>query len=81
MPIKKSVSLNQKKGEQEADEKVEEKLNALLVAVSRMGQAQGKLMKAVGLLRRANARIEVRVNQQQQQAQQQLQQQGNAASP
>lgn len=63
MPIKKSVSLKQK-GEQEGDEKLEEKLNALLIAVSRMSQTQSKLNKSVGLLRRANARIELRVNQQ-----------------
>lgn len=69
MPIKKSVTLNQKKGEQEMDEKLDEKLNALLVAVSRMGLWQSKLSKSIGLLRRANARIELRVNQQQQQAQ------------
>lgn len=51
------------------DEKLDEKLNSLLVAVSRMGLWQSKLSKSVGLLRRANARIELRVNQQQQHGQ------------
>lgn len=62
MPIKKSVSLQQK-GEQEADEKVEEKLNSLLMAISQMNITQTKLTKSVALLRRANARIELKLNQ------------------
>lgn len=62
MPIKKSISLKQK-GELESDEKLEEKLDALLLAVSKLAHAQSKLGKSVSMLRRANARIEMRVNQ------------------
>ena len=61
MPIKKSVSLKQK-GEQEADVKLEEKLDALLLAMNKMNSTQNKLGKSVNLLRRANARIELKVN-------------------
>jgi uncharacterized protein (DUF342 family) len=62
MPIKKSVSLKQK-GEMETDEKLEEKLDALLLAVSKMNLSHGKLSKSLVALRRANARIEMKVNQ------------------
>lgn len=63
MPIKKSVSLRMK-GEQEQDEQVEEKLDALLQAVTKMSLTQAKLTKSVvTLLRRANARLESKINQ------------------
>ena len=61
MPIKKSLSLNQK-GELEPDAKLEEKLDALLAAVSKINTSHSKLGKSVVLLRRANARIEQKVN-------------------
>ena len=62
MPIKKSVSLKQK-GEQEADEMLEGKLDLLLSALAKMNSSQSKLGKSVNMLRRANARIELKVNQ------------------
>ena len=62
MPIKKSVSLRMK-GEQEQDEQMEEKLDALLQAVTKMSLTQAKLTKSVTLLRRANARLESKINQ------------------
>ena len=62
MPIKKSVSLQQK-GEHEADEKLDEKLDALLLVISQMNISQAKLTKSVAMLRRANARIELKMNQ------------------
>lgn len=61
MPIKKSVSLKQK-GEQESDEKLDEKLDTLLLAMHKMNSTQNKLGKSVNLLRRANARIELKVS-------------------
>lgn len=62
MPIKKSVSLNQKGEQLEADVKLEDKLDALLLSMQRMSSTQNKLGKSVTLLRRANARIEQKVN-------------------
>ena len=61
MPIKKSLSLNHK-GELEPEAKLEEKLDALLAAVAKVNANNTKLGKSVVLLRRANARIELKVN-------------------
>ena len=62
MPIKKSLSLIQKKGENEPDAQLEEKLDSLLTAIGKIHTSNSRLNKSIVLLRRANARIELKVN-------------------
>lgn len=62
IPIKKSLSLIQKKGEDEPDAQLEEKLDVLLASMSKIQTANTKLGKSIVMLRKVNARIEVKVN-------------------
>ena len=61
-PIKKSLSLIQKRGEDDPDAPLEEELDILLSSMSKMQTANTKLVRSIVLLRRANARIEFEVN-------------------
>ena len=62
IPIKKSLSLIQKRGDDEPDAQLEEKLDILLSSMSKIQTANTKLGKSIVMLRRANARIEFKVN-------------------
>lgn len=58
MPVKKSLSIDQKSGEEVGDEQLEETLEGILDLLNHTRYQQTDLAKAIKLLRKASARVE-----------------------
>jgi hypothetical protein len=63
MPVKSSVSLEQR-GKEDAGELLEAKLDGVLSALTKINLSQSSLGRSVNLLRRANARLESKMDNQ-----------------
>lgn len=63
LPIKKSVSLHQR-GDNEAEEREDFKLDILIDAIAKLNRNQYAINKTVNILRRSNGRIEMKLSNQ-----------------